>query len=111
MNKEGVHTALKVAEKYFGILLTEKWINDHIDRINTFFPQDRGYAFTFQGECERNTLSDTLPRGAFMDAIAYVLTGRTWPILCDQSQFDEFFKEFKNSISIDNDISLISGIA
>ena len=107
MNEIGLKTAKEVAANYFGILLTDKWITDHIDRLNKYFPQNRGYAFTFAGECESESLSDTSPRECFMDGIAYVMTGRTWPILCDRSQYDEFFTEFKEAINNSVGISLI----
>jgi len=106
MKKEDLQNAIYVAKRYFDINLTEKWIVDHIDRINTFFPQDRGYAFTFEGECERKTLSDTKPRESFLDAIAYVVIGKSWPILCEKSKIDSFFIEFKNAVSQQEGISL-----
>lgn len=106
MNEHGLKTAKEVASKHFGIILTDKWLNDHVDRINKYFPQDRGYAFTFCGECERGCLSDTYPRECFMDGIAFVMTGRSWPTLCDRTQYDEFFIEFKEAIAQNDDISL-----
>lgn len=108
MNNTGIITAQQVAQNYFGIVIDAPWLLDHEAKINTMFPTDKGYEYTFTGECELGTLSDTCPRWNFMDAIAYIMTGKVWPQLCDRSQYDEFFIEFKDAINKADNIYLMS---
>lgn len=93
LTPNGKQNLINTIIRYFGIKMTEEWIDEHEKELAMYFPTEDdglymvnfsgshlGKWWTFENECENNTITSSRPRTYLGDALAKILTGSNyWP--------------------------------
>lgn len=120
LTEQGYENIQDVFENYVGVKISRKFIDDNYEKLaSMFIDADDDFMletlkegeepwWTFEGEANRGSISDTDPRERLLDAFGESLTGKHWPCYGDGPEaLTEFQKLLAEAIDAHPEIEVL----